>query len=230
MNPLKRPKENTVVEEEDENIKKAKTRKINAKEFEKKIESFTVWEQRKKEKIEKLQKEQKEKEMEKYNKNNIHNNKKISGNTKSTMIDRLYSKDINKRKENQMILTQIYTPSFTPFLYTKKGNNRKNPKKSDNDNIGDRRTHSQQHFKEVKGFNKMNYLKKNISKDDSSEDESEDDEPRNKNKNKKIYAKKALENLTNNNIKSQHERFSDNDDEESQRVIIENAYRKLNKR
>ena len=71
----------------------------------------------------------------------------------------------------------------------------------------------------------MNYLKKNISKDDSSEDESEDDEPRNKNKNKKIYAKKALENLTNNNIKSQHERFSDNDDEESQRVIIENVYR-----
>ena len=38
----------------------------------------------------------------------------------------VYKKDINKRKQNQIILTQIYTPSFTPHIHTKKENVKRN--------------------------------------------------------------------------------------------------------
>ena len=186
------------------------------------MESFNAWEQRKKEKIEKLKKEKNDKEMEKYKKNNIHNNKRMSCDKKSSLIDRLYSKDISKRKENQMILTQIYTPSFEPYLFTKKNNMRRSIKKVDKEMI-ERRTHSQRHFKqkqskEIKKLNKNN----NISMDDLFEDESEDEDSRNHYKYKKIYSKKVLDNLT---INNNYERFGESEDDEEERIIIENAYR-----
>ena len=45
--------------------------------------------------------------------------------------NRLRKKDINKRKQNKIILTKIYTPSFTPFIYTKKENIKKTGTKND---------------------------------------------------------------------------------------------------
>ena len=42
-----------------------------------------------------------------------------------SILDRLYTNDIKKRKENRMLLTQIYTPSFTPNLFGKKYNVKK---------------------------------------------------------------------------------------------------------
>ena len=40
------------------------------------------------------------------------------------IINRLYKKDIEKRKQNLEILNKVYTPSFTPILFNNRNNNR----------------------------------------------------------------------------------------------------------
>ena len=117
---------------------KHKSKKFDEQEFNKRVESFNVWEQRRKEKIKKLREEQKEKEIEKFNSKNIHHKKKLPKEKISSIINRLYNKDINKREQNKIILTQIYTPTFTPFIYTKKENIKKNKNKNKNENEKER--------------------------------------------------------------------------------------------
>ena len=46
--------------------------------------------------------------------NNIINNIKISN--KESLFERLYKDDVLKRKEKQLILNQIYSPTFTPKI------------------------------------------------------------------------------------------------------------------
>jgi len=76
--------------------------------------------ERKKERIEKLKQDKIKKEIETVNnKKNIHYHKKLPNKKLPSLLERIYTKDIKKRKEKNQILTKIYTPSFTPFLYTK---------------------------------------------------------------------------------------------------------------
>lgn len=76
--------------------------------------------ERKKERIEKLKQDKIKKEIETVNnKKNIHYHKKLSAKKLPSFIERIYTKDLEKRKEKKQILMKIYTPSFTPFLYTK---------------------------------------------------------------------------------------------------------------
>lgn len=81
--------------------------------------------------------------MDKYNKNNIHHNKRLSSEMIPSVLDRLYTKDIKKRRQNQIILTQIYTPTFTPFIYTKKENIRKHPNQNPKKMISIKLKHKQ---------------------------------------------------------------------------------------
>ena len=53
------------------------------------------------------------------NKKNIHYRKKLPQKKLPDFLERIYTRDLEKRKEKKQILTKIYTPSFTPFLYTK---------------------------------------------------------------------------------------------------------------
>jgi hypothetical protein len=113
----------------------SKKKKFNEEEFKKQLESFNQWEKKKKEKIEKRKKEDEQKEIDTIKKTNIHKNKKISAEKLPSMIDRLYTNDIKRRKENQILLTQVYTPTFTPNIYGKKTKFKKiNIKKSDKSN------------------------------------------------------------------------------------------------
>ena len=98
---------------------KPKNKKFNEEEFKKQIEAFNAWEKKRNEKIEKMKKEEIQKEIDSISKKNIHHNKKMSSEKMPSMLDRLYTNDIQKRKENQILLTQIYTPSFTPNIYAK---------------------------------------------------------------------------------------------------------------
>ena len=103
---------------------KAKKKKFNEEQFQKQLEFFKQCEKKKQEKIEKLKKEKIKKELATINnKKNIHYHKKLPKKKLPSLLDRLYTKDIQKRKEKNQILTKIYTPSFTPFLYSKGNNN-----------------------------------------------------------------------------------------------------------
>ena len=90
------------------------------------MEAFKEWEKKRNQKIEKKKKDNLKKELDTIKKNNIHRNKKMSAEKMPSMLDRLYTNDIKKRKEKQLLLTQIYTPSFTPFIYTKNNNTKRN--------------------------------------------------------------------------------------------------------
>ena len=84
------------------------------------LEFFEQCEKRKKERIEKLKQDKIKKEIETVNnKKNIHYHKKLSNKKLPSLLERIYTRDIKKRKEKKQILAKIYTPSFTPFLYTK---------------------------------------------------------------------------------------------------------------
>ncbi len=96
---------------------KSKHKKISQKEIERQMEAFKAWENKKNEKIEKLKSEKIEKQK-KLLKNNIHHNKKMSAEKNDTLLERLYFKDIKNRKEKQKLLLELYTPSFTPNIYT----------------------------------------------------------------------------------------------------------------
>ena len=112
---------------------KAKKKKFNEEQFQKQLEFFKQCEKKKQEKIEKLKKEKIKKELATINnKKNIHYHKKLPKKKLPSLLDRLYTKDIQKRKEKNQILTKIYTPSFTPFLYSKGNNNNFQKQQSNN--------------------------------------------------------------------------------------------------
>ena len=70
-----------------------------------------------------MKKEQIENELKllKNPKINKNANLKFNINPKNlTTVERLYDQDIKKRKDNKVILTKIYTPSFHPTIYTKR--------------------------------------------------------------------------------------------------------------
>ena len=172
MSATKKPKEKTInktINEESDKVIKPKTKKFNEKEFNKRLENFSAWEKKRKEKIKKLQEEKEEKEIEKFNSKNIHHNKKITKGKINSIVDRLYTKDINKREQNKIILTKVYTPSFTPFIYTKKENIKKNSNKNKKENKNNK-SQTQRHF----------YHKEETDEDkDEDEDESDSDDEKN---------------------------------------------------
>ena len=119
---------------------KIKKRKFNEEKFKKELEFFKNCEERKKEKIEKLKQEKIKKEIATVNnKKNIHYRKKLPNKQLPSLLERLYTKDLEKRQEKKQILTKIYTPTFKPFLFSKKNNNviKKRPiiQKQQNTNI-----------------------------------------------------------------------------------------------
>ena len=123
---------------EKQNIK-IKKKKFNEENFKKELEFFKQCELRKKEKIQKLQEEKIKKEISLINnKKNIHYHKKLPKKQLPSFLERIYTKDLEKRKEKQQILTKIYTPTFTPSLYAKRNSNnfkKKNNIKNQNNNI-----------------------------------------------------------------------------------------------
>ena len=123
---------------EKQNIK-IKKKKFNEENFKKELEFFKQCEIRKKEKIQKLQEEKLKKEISLINnKKNIHYHKILPKKQLPSFLERIYTKDLEKRKEKQQILTKIYTPTFTPSLYAKRNSNnfkKKNSIKTQNNNI-----------------------------------------------------------------------------------------------
>jgi len=92
----------------------AKQKKFNEKDFNKVLEGFKDWENKKKEKIKKKQLEKNNKEQKNYNKQNIHHNKHLSMDEKTKVIERLYNEDIKRRKEKQLTILKIYELPFKP--------------------------------------------------------------------------------------------------------------------
>ena len=95
----------------DKNKEKRKTS------FDETVSKIYEWEIKRKEKINK-----KRKDIENNIQNNIRNIPEINKNKKyykikaNKFINRLYKDDISKRKENQEILNNIYTPQFQPLI------------------------------------------------------------------------------------------------------------------
>ena len=87
MSPTKKQKEKEKYQtEEIKNAPKRKIRKFDEKGFNKRLENFSRWEQKRKEKIKKLQEKKKEKEIEKFNEKNIHHNKRIPKEKVSSIV------------------------------------------------------------------------------------------------------------------------------------------------
>jgi hypothetical protein len=63
------------------------------------------------------------------NKPSIDNKKNLNLKDKDFFFERLYLHDIEKRKEKRKMLTQIYSPSFTPYLYKHTNINRNHSEK-----------------------------------------------------------------------------------------------------
>ena len=94
----------------------------------------------------------KEKELKDYNKKNIHHKKHLSTAAQDKIIERLYNKDIQKRKEKHETLLKIYEFSFKPNIQIKKINYHK--EKGDNNNLLN--TKSTRHFNRNKKNSKIN--------------------------------------------------------------------------
>ena len=187
-----------------------------------------------------MQEEKKKKEMKNYNSKNIHHNKRMSQEKVSSIIHRLYTKDINKRKENKTILKEIYTPTFTPNIYTKKENN---IKKAKNKNENHPQTQRNKYYKEKKedsdSENEKNMYKtiyedkhnhehnnKKLNENLYYDDYEEEEEEKKNGRYKKISnSQKHFKKVEKTKKSHKNTRFSDNEDEETERVVIENAFR-----
>jgi hypothetical protein len=141
-----------------------KKKKFNEEEFQKQLKSFELWEKKRNEKIADLKKKKIQKEIDSVNnKKNIHYKKKIPKDQVSSVLDRLYTKDIEKRRQNKQILTKIYTPSFTPFLYTKGDNITKHQKK-------------EKQMRNNSAKNRLNNKNRNNTIDESDDNDDNDSE------------------------------------------------------
>ena len=156
-------------------------RKYNNREFQKQIDNFNAWEEKRKKKLKKL-KEQKEEDELKLLRDPVVNtevNAKYNTNLNNyTLIDRLYTQDIKKRHDKKEILKKIYTPTFKPTLYTNKENLNKISQMSRND-----RTPNTQRFYTNDYINEeeVSFNEKKKNKYESSDEEDEEDKE-NKNK------------------------------------------------
>ena len=193
--------------------------------------------------------------MDKYNKNNIHHNKRLSSEMIPSVLDRLYTKDIKKRRQNQMILTQIYTPTFTPFIYTKKENIRKHVNQNQQNQKRNDKHKTQTHASRYHNYNEEddyeqnnnynNYYHKTVDynyRGQDDDDYDEEDNIRIKNNGRKNISQskrnlRKMERLSDieedNNYKTKKSKknmkagkYSDNEDEELERLVVENAFRK----
>ena len=106
-----------------------------------------------------------------------------------SILGRLYTKDLEKRKQNKQILTKIYTPTFTPFLYSKDVKKYKKPENNNN------RAQSQTNRNRYHNYKNYNTIDENHDEEnnyDDNEDNSENEyEEKKKKKVKLIKIKKA---------------------------------------
>lgn len=116
---------------EEEILKKSRNTKPN-KNFNTYLTHLNEWENKKKEKITKLQKENEKKEI--INNTTSNHKPRPSEIDIQNALERLYKDDVIKRKQNQAVLTTIFTPSFTPRINKKKI---KLNKTNDNINVTD---------------------------------------------------------------------------------------------
>jgi len=172
-------------------------RKYNNKEFQKQLDNFNAWEEKRKRKLEKLkeQKEEDELKLLRDPKVNTEVNVKYNNNLNNyTLVERLYTQDLKKRHDKKEILKKIYTPSFKPTLYTNKEKFNKISQKSRND-----RTPNAQRFytNDYINENEVSFDEKKKNKyessDDEDEDEDEEDSSDEKNENLRMVNKNKKE-------------------------------------
>ena len=113
---------------EDEILKKSRNTKIQNKDINNFLTHCAEWENKKKEKITKMLKEKEQKEI--LCKTSSNKKSKQNDSNLQNTLERLYKDDVLKRKQNQSVLTSIFTPSFTPRI-----NKTKNSLNKTNDNI-----------------------------------------------------------------------------------------------
>ena len=186
--------------------------------------------------------------MDKYNKNNIHHNKRLSSEMIPSVLDRLYTKDIKKRRQNQMILTQIYTPTFTPSIYTKKENFRRHPnqnQKRNDKHKAQAQANRYHNYNEEDDYDPNHNYHKTLDlnyRGQDDDDYDDEDNLRIKNNGRRNISQskrnlKKMERLSDieediykpkakskRNLKAG--KYSDNEDEELERLVVENAFRK----
>ena len=95
-------------------------KKFSEEEFQKQMKNFNMWEQKKREKLQRLKYEQDQKIYEAMTKQNIHykNKKKNKLQNSNDVVNRLYVRDIQYRKEQRQILVNALKPPFQPEIYT----------------------------------------------------------------------------------------------------------------
>ena len=202
---------------------KSKKKKFNEEEFQKQLKSFELWEKKRNEKIENLKKKKVQKELDSVNnKKNIHYNKKMPNDKLPSVLERLYTKDIEKRRQNKQILTKIYTPSFTPFLYSK-GDHKKYNKKPENQN---RNQSAKNRYNHYKNYNTIDENNDNENSDNNEENHSDNDyEKKKKKKVKLIKIKKAKSKgrtkKVNAKVRFTVDESSDDDEDRGQKEEIE---------
>jgi hypothetical protein len=147
---------------------------------------------KKKEKIQNLKKKKEQKEIDSVNNDkNIHYKKKIPNDQLPSVLERLYTKDLEKRRQNKQILTKIYTPSFTPFLYSK-GEPKKFQKRPEQ--IRNQSATNRNRYNNYKNYNNTideNHNDEDNDYDDENDSENEYEGKKKKKKGKLIKIKKA---------------------------------------
>jgi len=111
-NEKTKEKQDLKKKEEEDMLKEAKKVKMNPNEIKEKIEKLLHWDNKMKEKL-KIKKEEisKNKDKECTFKPKI---KKLKNENISSLTERLYNKDIEKRKVKKEYLDDIYCPTFAP--------------------------------------------------------------------------------------------------------------------
>ena len=150
------------------------------------------------------------------NKKNIHKHKKISAEKiMPSMLDRLYTNDIRKRKEKQKLLIQLYTPSFTPNINFKNINSQKG--------LNDKKNKNNKHNSLDKKYCNISSFNKNNNDENNNKDiENNDDNYFYENNYLNVDPKLIYKKMYSQNINYENEEF---DPPEEERVIVENAFR-----
>jgi len=124
-------KKEKILAEEEKVLNSLNKKKLDKEYIEQKINNMLEWEEKRKNKIEKLKEEEPLPSFKpKINKKSgkILSGKNDNVDNNQELVERLYIKDIQKRKQKKEILEEIYTPSFIPTLNTDHKNLETEPK------------------------------------------------------------------------------------------------------
>ena len=210
---------------------KTKKKKFDEEKFKQQLEFFKQCEKKKQEKIEKLKQDKIKKEIATIkNKENVHYRIKLPSKKLPSLLDRLYTKDLLKRQEKKQILTKIYTPTFTPFLYSKGNPKRYQNRVVEPKPVVSNKNNNNNNFTTYSNTMEDNDISENDYNDENDYEELKYNRAASSKKDEKRAHKvrfKVEEDFKENmiNIENNEDEESDEEEKIKKRVVVENALR-----